>query len=129
MKHSEAVQDYMSRITSVVNEMRAFTDTTTDQTVVAKVLRSLTSRFDHIFVAIEESKDLTQFSIDELSGSLHAHEARMNHSAEKTEEKAFQVKAEASTTKDSDKFIGRGRDVEQRQLHLLKKLQREYTIP
>ena len=74
MKHSEAVQDYMSRITSVVNEMRAFADTTTDQTVVAKVLRSLTSRFDHIFVAIEESKDLTQFSVDELSGSLQVHE-------------------------------------------------------
>ena len=41
----------------------------------------------------------------------------MNHYVERTEEKAFQVKAEASTTNDNDKFIGkgRGRDVEQRQ--------------
>ncbi|XP_050890645.1 uncharacterized protein LOC127096066 [Lathyrus oleraceus] len=46
--------------------------------VVSKVLRSLTSRFDNIVVAIEESKDLTTLSKDELQSSLEAHEQMMD---------------------------------------------------
>ena len=42
------------------------------------MLRSLHSRFNHIVVAIEESKDLEIFSLEELQYSLEAHEARIN---------------------------------------------------
>lgn len=44
--------------------------------------------------AIEESKDLSKFSFDELIGSLQSHESRINKSIERTEEQAFQVKEE-----------------------------------
>ncbi|KAL4353579.1 hypothetical protein GQ457_06G019510 [Hibiscus cannabinus] len=63
-----------------------------DETIVAKILRSLTKKFDHVVAAIEESKDLSVFSVDELMGSLQSHEARINRSTEKSEEHAFQVK-------------------------------------
>ena len=43
-------------------------------------------------------------------GSLQAHEVRLNRSLEKSEEKAFQVKGESSTSKEDKKSVGRGRD-------------------
>ena len=62
----------------IVSQMRSFGEKCSDQTVVAKILRSLTPRFDHIVTAIEESKDFAIFSFDELISSLQAHEARIN---------------------------------------------------
>ena len=56
MKHSEAVQEFISRMIAIINQMRAFGDNIIDQTVIAKVLRSLTPCFDHVDTAIEESK-------------------------------------------------------------------------
>ncbi|GJY14605.1 hypothetical protein Tco_0385027 [Tanacetum coccineum] len=41
-----------------------------DETVVAKVLRSLTPKFDHVVAAIEEFKDLSLLSFDELMGEV-----------------------------------------------------------
>ena len=50
--------------------MRSYGEEVSDQTIVAKILRSLTHKFDHVVAAIEESKDLAIFSFDELMGSL-----------------------------------------------------------
>ncbi|XP_044478092.1 uncharacterized protein LOC123205234 [Mangifera indica] len=49
-----------------------------DQTIVEKVLRSLPSKFNHVVAAIEESKNLSTYSLNELMGSLFVHEERMN---------------------------------------------------
>jgi alpha-ketoglutarate-dependent taurine dioxygenase len=57
-----------------------------------KVLRSLTTEFDHVVAAIEESKDLSTYSFDELMGSLQVHEVRLLRSEEKDNSKAFLTK-------------------------------------
>lgn len=54
-----------------------------------KVLKSLTKSFDHVFAAIEESKDLCSYIFDELMRFLLAHEVRISRPFEKVEEKAF----------------------------------------
>ncbi|GKA34874.1 hypothetical protein Tco_0721303 [Tanacetum coccineum] len=51
-------------------------------------------RFDHVVAAIEESKDLSVLSFDELVGFLQAYEARINRSVIKEEDKAFQIKGD-----------------------------------
>ena len=108
MKNNESIQSYISRMVGFVYQMRAYGDKVTGQTVVAKSMRSLTSKFDHIVAAIEESKDLTILIVDELSGSLQAHEARLNRIVEKAEEIAFQVQGETYNAREGDKALVRG---------------------
>ena len=108
MKSNESVQEFMSRVVAIVNQMRIYGDKMVDEIVVMKVLRSLAPRFDHVVAAIEESKDLSSLTLDELSGSLHAHEARINRYAEKLEDKAFQVRGEPVNARDGDKSLLEG---------------------
>ncbi|KAL3500572.1 hypothetical protein ACH5RR_039665 [Cinchona calisaya] len=108
MKNNELVQEYSSRVTEIVSQMRSHGQDVTDQLVVAKVLRSLSPKFDHVVVAIEESKDLSVFSFDELMGSLQAHETRINKSLDSSEEKAFQVIQSKKQSGQGVQGFGRG---------------------
>ena len=72
MGDKESVQDYLSRMSNVVQQMKAYGEKMTDEHVVGKILRSLTSKFDHVVAAIEESKDLEFYTFDELMGSLQS---------------------------------------------------------
>ena len=49
----------------------------TSRSVVTKFLRSLTPKLDHVVVAIEESKDLSSMTKEELQGTIESHEQRM----------------------------------------------------
>ncbi|KAJ8752089.1 hypothetical protein K2173_001764 [Erythroxylum novogranatense] len=80
--------------------MKTYGDKLSDETVVSKVLRSLTDRFNHVVATIEESHNLSTYGFDELMSSLQAHEDRLNASEENVEEKAFQLTEESF-------FIGR----------------------
>ncbi|KAJ8629855.1 hypothetical protein MRB53_023178 [Persea americana] len=108
MKEKESVQEYLSRVSSIVQQMRSYGEEITNQHVVGKVLRSLTTRFDHVVAAIEESKDMCEYTFDELMGSLQAHEERLNRSKEKKEETAFQAKGDSSSREKSQNNSGRG---------------------
>ncbi|GJR90353.1 hypothetical protein Tco_0214364 [Tanacetum coccineum] len=76
MKSSKSAQDYLSRVSTLVNKMKSYGDQINKEAVVSKVLRSLSSKFNH---------------------GLNAHEDRLNSAQEQTEEKAFQVKGDSSS--------------------------------
>ncbi|XP_073021591.1 uncharacterized protein [Primulina eburnea] len=109
MNKGESIADFLSRAMAISSQMRSYGEKINDQTIVEKVLRSLTPKFDHVVAAIEESKDLSVFSFDELMGSLQAHESRINRSLKKHEEKAFQVKEAVSKLGEIEISTTRGR--------------------
>ncbi|XP_039056284.1 uncharacterized protein LOC120199175 [Hibiscus syriacus] len=97
---------FLSRVVEIVNKMRSYGEDINDQTIVAKILRSLTPKFDHVVAAIEESKNLETFTFHELMGSLQSHEDRLNRTEKKTEDKAFYVRGEAFPQKNEQKWRG-----------------------
>ena len=109
MKKDESIADFLSRTMAVVSQMRSYGEQISDETVVAKVMSSLTPKFDHVVAAIEEANDLSVLSVDELMRLLQSHEARLNRSVEKVEEKAFQVKESTTKQGESDRLASRGR--------------------
>ena len=96
MKESESIQEFLSKVAEIVNQIRSYGDTLEDKKIVQKVLRSLPPKFDHVAAAIEESKDLQSYTLHELMCSLQAHEQRINRSPSQPLEQAFQSKVNFS---------------------------------
>ena len=92
MKESESIKDFFSRVTEIVNQIRAYGDQIEEKKIVEKILGSLPPKFDHAAAAIEESKDLSILTIYDLCGSLESHEERMKRSSGQSLEQAFQSK-------------------------------------
>ncbi|TXG72550.1 hypothetical protein EZV62_001129 [Acer yangbiense] len=99
MKSREGVSDYFSRVMSVANKMKVHGEQMRDVTIVEKILRSLSDKFNYIVCSIEESKDIDRLSIDELQSSLVVHEQKFHR--HNGEEQALKVTFE-------DRAEGRG---------------------
>jgi hypothetical protein len=108
MKEGEIVSDYFAR--TLTNKMRFHGEKMSDVTVIEKILRSMTLKFNYVVCSIEESKDLDAMSIDELQSSLLVHAQRMQGYI--VEEQALQITHDNNFGKPSrgrSSFRGRGR--------------------
>ena len=101
MNEQETISEYLARMLALTNLMKSCGETMTDRSKIEKILRTLTEKFDHIVVAIEESKDLATMKIEELQASLEAHELRVKQrSSNKAVEQALQAKTQNKKGKD-----------------------------
>lgn len=66
MKVGESVLDFFSRTMTIANKMRINGEKMEDVTIMEKILRSMTPKFNYVVCSIDESKDIDSLSIDEL---------------------------------------------------------------
>ena len=103
MKENESLNEYFNRLSELVNQMKSHGDIIDDRRIVDKILISLTEKFDPMVVVIEETKDLSNMTVQGLMGSLRSYEQRLLRRMEKTVENAFQSKL--TTQCNNDKTI------------------------
>ncbi|XP_021605753.2 uncharacterized protein LOC110610179 [Manihot esculenta] len=77
MGDSETIDEFSGKLTIIVNKLRSLGNTVEDEKVIKKLLRSTSSKFLQIVSAIEEFSDLRTKSVEEVIGSLKAHEERL----------------------------------------------------
>nr|KYP49670.1 hypothetical protein KK1_028538 [Cajanus cajan] len=76
MEDKERVSEYITRVEKLANQLGRNGEPMPASRIVEKTLRSLTDDFESIACVIEESKDLSILSMEELAESLEAHEQR-----------------------------------------------------
>ena len=94
MKSGKSITYYFSRVMPIVNKVRLQGDKSDDVSIVEKILRSVTPKFNFVVFAIEESHDIDNLSLDELQSSLLVHEKKLIQPEQ--EEKSLQVSTLAS---------------------------------
>eukprot|EP00253_Pinus_taeda_P016931 PITA_16931 len=91
MKESDNIDSFFTHVIGLVTQMRTHGETIEDRRIVEKILRALPSKFDAIVTTIEETKDLSSFSVDELHASLITHEQRLSRNQNSSLEQAFKT--------------------------------------
>jgi len=105
MEEEQKIVEYISKLINIVNQMKACGEKITDQQIVEKIMRTLSSRFDFIVVAIQESKDVKTLKIEELQSSSEAHELMVfERSLERSIQQDFQVQTMKKDDSDRKKF-------------------------
>ena len=79
MVESESINEMYSRFTNIINSLKALGKTYTQPELIRKILRSLPATWIHKVSAIEESKDLDQYQLEELIRSLMTHEIHIQN--------------------------------------------------
>ncbi|XP_019460089.1 PREDICTED: uncharacterized protein LOC109359850 [Lupinus angustifolius] len=92
MQENETIEYYFTKILTLINQMKSCREEEKGKSIIEKILRTLTLKHDHIVVAIEESKNIEDYKIEELQSSLEAHEQRLKERGlEKNDDHALQA--------------------------------------
>ncbi|GAU40904.1 hypothetical protein TSUD_297090 [Trifolium subterraneum] len=106
MGDSETIDEYFARTMAIANKMTSYGERVTQVTIVEKILRSLTAKFNFVVCSIKQSNDVTTLSIDELHSSLIVQEQRIKSQQISREEQALKA---ANLGRGSGINRGRGR--------------------
>eukprot|EP00253_Pinus_taeda_P030091 PITA_30091 len=106
---SKEAWDILKTAYQGMEKIRSHGEILEERRIVEKILRCLPSTFEAVVVAIEETKDLSQFTVDELSASLMSHEHRLSRGTDSSFEKAFKTQMSFSQRKGRGRTNNRGR--------------------
>nr|XP_015867514.1 uncharacterized protein LOC107405018 [Ziziphus jujuba var. spinosa] len=89
MKDDETLSNYLTRLNDLVNQMKTFRETLTNERMVQKVLISLTKAYEPVCLVIENTKDLTSVEFQEVIAILKSQEQRLDQQVIDSTKKAF----------------------------------------
>jgi len=99
MKETETIKDFSSQISKLVNQVRLLGEDFPESRIVEKVLVSLPEKFEHKICSLEDSKDFSEMSLQELVNALQVVEQRQAYKQEETSERAFVAVSKKSRAK------------------------------
>ncbi|XP_070022658.1 uncharacterized protein [Nicotiana sylvestris] len=109
MKESECISNYCLKVKAVVNQLRRYGEDIEDVRVVEMILCTLTPKFDFVVCAIEESKDLDSMTVEQLEGSLQAHEEKIKRRQKVQLEQLLKTQASFKDYGGEKSYRGNGR--------------------
>eukprot|EP00253_Pinus_taeda_P030021 PITA_30021 len=109
MKESDTIDSFFTQVIGLIPQIRSHGEILEERRIIEKSLRCLPSRFEAVVVAIEETKDLSQFTVDELSASLISHEQRLSRGTDSSFEQACKTQMSFSQRKGRGRANNRGR--------------------
>ncbi|GJS71686.1 putative reverse transcriptase domain-containing protein [Tanacetum coccineum] len=110
----EWIDNAFVRFNTIITSLKALDEGFSSKNYVRKFLRALHPKWRAKVMAIEESKDLTSLSLDELIGNLKVYEAKKESSDEDSSTFDSEDKEYAMVVRDFKKFFKRrGRFVRQ----------------
>lgn len=86
----EGISDYITRIQTVMKQLRSNDEILKESWVGEKILWSLNDNFENVVCIIKELKDLEDLIVDDLAGLLEAHKLCKKNESQK---EALQAKA------------------------------------
>ncbi|GJW36125.1 zf-CCHC domain-containing protein [Tanacetum coccineum] len=98
----ESIDNAFARFNTIITSLKALDEGYSSKNYVRKFLRALHPKWRAKVTAIEESKDLTSLSLDELIGNLKVHEMIIKKDSEivkaKVERKSLALKAKKESS-------------------------------
>ncbi|GJU36092.1 retrovirus-related pol polyprotein from transposon TNT 1-94 [Tanacetum coccineum] len=116
ISEDESIDNAFARFNTIITSLKALDEGYSSKNYVRKFLRALHPKWRAKVTTIEESKDLTSLSLDELIGNLKVHEMIIKKDSEivkaKVERKSLALKAkkESSDEECSTSTFQRSRD-------------------
>ena len=98
MQETETVEEMIARFTEVTNALEGLGKVYSTYEKVLKVLGSLTTEWANKMTAIEESNDLTTYSLEELFENLKAYQLRLRSQKENVGSKKKEIAFNATTS-------------------------------
>ncbi|GJS87056.1 zf-CCHC domain-containing protein [Tanacetum coccineum] len=106
----ESIDSAFARFNTIITSLKALDEGYSSKNYVRKFLRALHPKWRAKVTAIEESKDLTSLSLDELIGNLKVHEMIIKKDSEivkaKVERKSLALKAKKESSDEECSTFG-----------------------
>jgi hypothetical protein len=110
MNEEENIDEMYSRFTSIVNELRSLGKIYSPHDRIRKILRCLPSTWRPMVTAITQAKDLNTLALEDLIGTLRAHEVLLQEDKPIKKGKMIALKASQATQDNPDESFSQSEE-------------------